>query len=253
MSNSGNNTMLLKLDSSGAIQWNKQYMCTEVYNVLIQGKDENQGYLVGGGGNGKGNNFLFKVDSSGNFLWGKSYGSDYTNGLFSFKSTNDNGIIMCGLDYASNGIYVVKADFSGNAPCYTLPTVFNYTSPQLNIQQKFIQDTVIINAYVPVVSPKIPLITQNISCVSVSGINEEEISDFLVSPNPSYDGNFIITFSGDQKREISIYNLLGEKIYYALNSSSNYHIHLSNQLNGIYFLKVQSDSGNSTLKIIKAR
>ena len=69
-----------------------------------------------------------------------------------------------------------------------------------------------------------------------------------IFPNPS-SGHFTLQ-SSVQKGEITIYNVQGEKIYSAKINSSQSEIDLSKQSQGIYFIKVNSEQGVITKKII---
>ena len=79
-----------------------------------------------------------------------------------------------------------------------------------------------------------------------TGINEIEKSHKLqISPNPS-NGSFTLSLSNvNEKINIEIYNVLGEKVFaetlrYAQGDN---HINLSNQPSGVYFYRVLKESG----------
>jgi hypothetical protein len=68
--------------------------------------------------------------------------------------------------------------------------------------------------------------------------------NFEIHPNPT---SGIFTITGDNILEIEIRNIFGELIYH--NSSPA--VDISNQLNGIYLIKISTDKGTVTKKIIK--
>ena len=103
------------------------------------------------------------------------------------------------------------------------------------------------------------IVTQN-SCSDTSicynittvGINESVyVSTINVFPNPSI-GKFTLEVTGDNGQETSleIYNILGEKIYTALNIKQQMQIDLSALPKGIYFVKVYGGQIILTKKIV---
>lgn len=78
-------------------------------------------------------------------------------------------------------------------------------------------------------------------CPIILGVNElEEISSVRVFPNP---GNGIFHFiSSEVLSEISIYNLLGERIYFNSINSSTAEIDLTMQPKGVYFYKLTGNN-----------
>jgi sugar lactone lactonase YvrE len=75
----------------------------------------------------------------------------------------------------------------------------------------------------------------------------------LLYPNPS-NGVFQLGIRNKQLGmtcNIEIYNILGEKVYSQIITSSNYQIDLSNQPAGIYLLKLQSEDGSMITKKIE--
>lgn len=71
-----------------------------------------------------------------------------------------------------------------------------------------------------------------------------------IYPNPN-NGTFYITFKNDAtQHELEIYNLLGEKVYQSANTNPKSEIDLSNQINGIYFVKIYDGKTNLTKKIV---
>ena len=86
-----------------------------------------------------------------------------------------------------------------------------------------------------------------------TGIAENnDAIDFDVYPNPG-NGHLSLTLSTGEGN-VSVYNVLGEKIYHIdnsqINKSSNFQIDLSSQPAGIYFIQVMAGQGMGVKKII---
>jgi type IX secretion system substrate protein len=85
-----------------------------------------------------------------------------------------------------------------------------------------------------------------INCNITTGIKYETLTtNFNVYPNPT-NGIFTIQTKGN----LTIYNLLGEKIFFQNLVSEKNEINLSGQSKGIYFLQIDSENKCSTQKII---
>ena len=94
-----------------------------------------------------------------------------------------------------------------------------------------------------------------------TGIAETQLQPTIsVYPNPS-NGKFNISLgqsevvSGSQilkqvQHDISIYNILGEKIYQSVIANSKSEIDLSNQTKGVYFIKIYFGETVLTKKIV---
>lgn len=81
-----------------------------------------------------------------------------------------------------------------------------------------------------------------------AGVDEAEIDDFVIAPNPSNNG--IITISGiDEMTHITLINALGEEVQLA-SMNSNGLIDLSAFGKGMYFLRLTSDNKRFVKKII---
>lgn len=122
-------TILLKIDSSGNVEWNQTLGGPEQNSPasLIQTRDD--GYAIGGfldknittatGSKSVRLSWLVKTDSSGNTLWTKTYGDSYTTSeVRALIQTSDGGFVMAGDAGGDNtegwaGI-VIKTDKDGN-------------------------------------------------------------------------------------------------------------------------------------------
>ena len=80
-------------------------------------------------------------------------------------------------------------------------------------------------------------------------INENQISNFKIYPNP-VKGN-LLNIETNQNTRFEIYDILGKKILEG-NVTPNYSQVIVSRLNkGIYILKLESESGSISKKLIK--
>ena len=128
----GNKIWILKLDSSGAVQWQKNYKnSVSSYAYSIQ-QTEDGGYIVAGSDYAggvicpscaiaidDGDIWLLKLDSSGEIQWQKTYGTNSSDEeAFSIQQTRDGGYIVAGksLDALVAGkpaLFAMKLNSSG--------------------------------------------------------------------------------------------------------------------------------------------
>jgi len=114
--------LILKLDSSGNIIWQRTYGSTgyEAAHSIQQTTDG--GYIVAGGTDSFGGPYediwVLKLNSIGDIIWQKTFGGDYTDYANSIQQTSDGGYIVAGwtnsfgageLDY-----WVLKLNSSGD-------------------------------------------------------------------------------------------------------------------------------------------
>lgn len=113
---------ILKLDSTGAVSWQRRYggFGTEWPYAIIQTSDG--GYAVAGyessyapGGN---DIWVLKLASDGSITWQRAYGGTSTELALGISQTTDGGYIVAGRteSYGAGGIdfYVLRLDSSGN-------------------------------------------------------------------------------------------------------------------------------------------
>jgi hypothetical protein len=113
---------VVKLDSSGNVQWTKTIggSSDEWAFSIIQSSDG--GYVVAGEtysfGAGYFDMYVVKLDSSGNVQWTKTIGGSSDDRAFSIIQSSDGGYVVAGFtsSFGTGGadFYVVKLDSSGN-------------------------------------------------------------------------------------------------------------------------------------------
>lgn len=98
---------------------------------------------------------------------------------------------------------------------------------------------------------RVALLSSNGCGVSTTDIANYDLSNSVsVYPNPT-SGTFSISTKGEnEKMNLSIMNILGEKVFETRTSEKEIKIDLQNQSNGIYFLQMNTEQGNTTQKII---
>jgi hypothetical protein len=133
---------LVKVDSSGKLQWNKTYgeQTTDKATSVIQTSDG--GYALVGYSieNGTSKDALFvKTDSSGNMQWNRTYGGPGGDRAYSVVQTSDGGYALTGStssfsDDRQFDFWLVKTNSNGNV-------VWNktYTEQKTDSAQSVIQ------------------------------------------------------------------------------------------------------------------
>jgi hypothetical protein len=82
----------------------------------------------------------------------------------------------------------------------------------------------------------------------VLSTEDHDVLELGVSPNPFKDALTLSLAQGEIK-EIRVYNLLGKKVFQQKGNSQE--IYLEDLSSGVYFLKLFTDKGSTTKKIIK--
>ena len=114
---------LVKIDSSGAVQWSKSFGGAgndEGWSVM---QTDDKGYIICGNtdsyGAGYSDLYLVKTDSLGDTLWTKTFGGSGGESGYSVRQCGDGGYVAVGstgsfgLGYSS--VYVVRVDSSGDS------------------------------------------------------------------------------------------------------------------------------------------
>jgi hypothetical protein len=113
---------LVKVDSSGNMQWSKSYGGADLDEAYSVVQTSDGGYAIAGYtasfGAGLADFWLVKTDGSGNMQWNKTYGGTKADQAFSVVQTFDGGYALGGSTFSygkgQNDFWLVKVDSSGN-------------------------------------------------------------------------------------------------------------------------------------------
>ncbi|MGB4230357.1 MAG: hypothetical protein WBJ63_07370 [Bacteroidales bacterium] len=114
----GGDYWVVKLDSSGTIQWQKCLGGTDNDEAKSIQQTSDGGYIVAGetwsndgdvsGNHGIVDSWIVKLNSSGDIIWQKCFGGTDDDVAFSIQQTSDGGFIVAGGTWSNDG------DMSGN-------------------------------------------------------------------------------------------------------------------------------------------
>lgn len=113
---------VLKLDSSGIIQWQKSYGGSYQDNGFWIEQTSDGGYIVAGQtlsfGTGPNDAWILKLDQAGNVEWQKTLGGSGPDFALSIKQTADDGFIVGASTYPLSqpplDFWLIKLDSAGN-------------------------------------------------------------------------------------------------------------------------------------------
>lgn len=110
----GENIILLKIASNGAIQWKKYFDFTDTeYGYSVQ-QTSDGGFIVTGRTYAE--IFLLKTASDGSLQWAKTFGGSYSQEGKCVRQTSDGGFIITGFTNFGAGdydVYLIKTDLNG--------------------------------------------------------------------------------------------------------------------------------------------
>jgi len=115
---------LVKIDSSGTMEWNQTYGGTNTDNAYSVVETSDGGYALAGltrsFGAGEGDAWLVKVDSSGNMQWNKTYGGPKHDFAYSVIQAEDGGYALAGSTQSFGAgvsdAWLIKTDETGVIP-----------------------------------------------------------------------------------------------------------------------------------------
>jgi hypothetical protein len=140
---------ILRLDSSGSIQWQKAYGTSDWETADSIQTTSDGGFIVTGvqGNGSSGNGLVLKLDSSGNIQWQKIFGGPGYELLIGVDQASDGGYILTGqygggalwlLKIASDGVLDATCSFTMNASlaaadstAIVTSTTFAVSDPQI--------------------------------------------------------------------------------------------------------------------------
>jgi len=113
---------ILKLDSTGIIEWQNTYGKEGSERALCVQQTIDGGYIVAGDTNSFGSKsvdfLVLKLDSAGDIEWQRRYGESENEYAYSIQQTDDGGYVVAGFTYSiSSGaqkVWVLKLNFLGD-------------------------------------------------------------------------------------------------------------------------------------------
>jgi len=133
---------LIKVDDTGAVQWNKEFNNHSLKHVsmnVIQLPDSSYAAIGTVEEDGIDRGWIYKVDRLGNFIWSRTYtrNLDNHNYFWDFAPTPDGGFVVCGTTHnATQDAWLLKLDSLGcNEPnCDTVVGVIHVPMPAMQLE-----------------------------------------------------------------------------------------------------------------------
>ena len=275
---------IVKVDSASTKQWDKRYGGNHDDEFAMLQQTFDGGYILAGtSGSDSGGDkttskygyWIVKIDSLGNKQWDNAYtGGDY---LYSVVQTNDRGYLLAGPssqmlaagDKTQNNLgatqtWIVKTDSFGNKEWDK--TAFTYASEGgLAIQTSDGCYAIANTTSANIGGDKSQLSWANTPdywiikfCDTlISGIDDlSERPQINIYPNPfTTDLAINVQQANLKQATFSIYNMLGQQIYYrqedALSPSYTKMLDLRYLPNGIYVVEVEVDGACVSREVVK--
>jgi hypothetical protein len=95
----------------------------------------------------------------------------------------------------------------------------------------------------------IPMLRMNFNPSTISAVTDVKQTIFNVYPNPS-TGEFVITLDATAKYDVTITNVLGQKVYATSTNTMETTIDLSNFDKGVYTVELKNNDATFTEKVI---
>jgi len=255
-----NQVLLIRTDSLGHTVWEQVYQQEDMFvNSIKETRDH--GFILTGyisDGFDEGNLLLMKIDSTGQVTWANSFGDsgfDYGNDVI---QTSDSGFIVVGTkdnSYGTSGdIFIVRTDLNGQTGCENALSIVNFEPPHSD------SSVAVANAAIAASGAVNLSVGRGFSKGVLCPANSiDELSDrnhrFEVFPNPS-NGTFTIRSNVAKEKNIhaEFLNITGETLWEKNFSSGNILVRAQDSgaqlAAGIYYLRLFSEEGCETLKIL---
>lgn len=275
----GGDAWVVKLNNDGNIQWQKALggTKTDLARSVVQTTDggyimagyshSNDGDLTGHYGDETSSDvWLVKLNASGTIQWQKNYGGSGLDVANSVKQTSDGGYIVAGYTNSNdhdvsdnNGLqdmWVFKTDTQGNIEWQkTLGGTDGESA--VDIIQSSDENYIIAGGTGSPVSGDVteePLggLDYWVVKLDASKLNitdTDKISTLSIYPNPV--SNFSIIESSQNIISLELYDMQGKLLKTQKANGKKEQLNLSSYPQGVYMLKITTNNGDKTVKIIK--
>ncbi len=254
----GFDVYVIKLDTSGNIQWTKTIggSSWDYGRSIIQTTDG--GYAIAGEANSFGAGdydvYVIKLDTSGNIQWTKTIGGSYEDWGYSIIQTTDGGYAIAGVTRSFGAgwedVYVIKLSASGNTctDCGIKDTISSFSDPNS--------------------SESSPTLTENIvnSTVNSGGNVSSGGTEYTICSSNIIESNFDKSASycysngkvkihfkkAYDKVSIIIRDITGREVMRKeFRNKDSIEIDINGK-DGIYFIEVKSGNNRSVFKVVKS-
>jgi hypothetical protein len=180
---------------------------------------------------------LIKIDT---ILFSKSNSLNVNDSLVTFKFNKIDSVSISG--YLNNGSYTNKIIKSESYEKWLISSFESITTGNYYIYIRCFNS--------PNYNYKNTLLASNpCNHTNVGIFDIIKKNEIKVYPNPNH-GSFSVSFANNQSRKIQVYNALGNLVSTNVAADNTATINLPDNAKGIYFISIQSDSGQFNSKIV---
>jgi hypothetical protein len=278
-SNGGYDFWLIKIDALGNIIWQNTIggNLTDEAGYIEQTSDG--GFIIGGSSNSsisgdKAENtkggfdyWILKINALGTIEWQKTIGGSLNDKLSKIKQTIDNGYIICGTSNSNisenktenskggNDNWIVKlnefGDIQWDKTIGGIMEDFSFDIIETSVNEYVLGST--SNSSISGDKSEISRGSNDYWIVKLApeslGINPKIVTKIQIYPNPATNSLTIDNKNNTPINSISIADTNGRNVLETKNVTST--IDISNLSNGIYFVRLATDAGNVTKKLVK--
>ncbi len=237
--------LLVKTDAAGAISWIREYKHINPVNALGSEDVEQAadgGYVFAGTMNMDG--FFMKTDSLGNLLWSKLY-SDVA--LKDIEMPPSGGISIYGHEYSSFTPTLILTNANGSNGCESTfqatetPLAFNPVADSTSTPLPLIPSP--LTWTLPV--PDLP-----VSVICPTTGTEEMYAQHSANVFPVPSSSTITIESTAPVRVAELMTVTGETVQTTFPGAARFDMDISTFAPGIYFLRLTTESGTFTRKVM---
>ncbi len=264
----GNSDMyIVKLDSSGALQWNRTIGGTNYDNATSIIQTTDGGFAVAGytGAFAAYDYYIVKLNASGTLQWSKAIGGSGDDGAYSIVQTTDGGFALAGYTKSfgsgSGDFYIVKLDSNG----FTCGDITSFTSTATAPSPTITTPNSTVITLNPIITSPTPTVSFGgtvTDICSLVGI-EQEANEIPASfnlhqnyPNP-FNTSTIIQFTLPRTSFVvlRIFNILGQEVETLVTEQLREGAHTvtwkaNNVPTGIYICRLQTERESKIIKLV---